>query len=130
MLAEKPRHRVGGGVGFATLRKCARQDAEISGAQDVSGQKSQANAGGILGDLGGATVEWHVYPGIGHCWDCKQLDGISKLNVRGNRIDYRYLPDIRKIRQSCYSISYNRIGLGLLLGQISLVSRVQRDPSR
>lgn len=38
----------------------------------------------------GAPVEWHVYPGATHCWDCENLDGFSKVDVRGNRVAYRY----------------------------------------
>lgn len=38
----------------------------------------------------GAPVEWHVYPQATHCWDCKQLDGFSKTDVRGNKVVYRY----------------------------------------
>lgn len=38
----------------------------------------------------GAPVEWHVYPQATHCWDCKQLDGFSKTDVRGNKVEYRY----------------------------------------
>ncbi|WP_454620453.1 dienelactone hydrolase family protein [Bradyrhizobium cenepequi] len=38
----------------------------------------------------GAPVEWHVYPDTTHCWDCQQLDGRSKIDVRGNRVEYRF----------------------------------------
>lgn len=38
----------------------------------------------------GAPAEWHVYPETTHCWDCKNLDGFSKVDVRGNRVVYRY----------------------------------------
>lgn len=41
----------------------------------------------------GAPVEWHVYPQATHCWDCRQLDGFSKTDVRGNRVAYRYDKD-------------------------------------
>ena len=39
---------------------------------------------------GGAPVEWHVYPQMTHCWDCRHLDGFSKTDVRGNHVTYRY----------------------------------------
>lgn len=39
---------------------------------------------------GGAPVEWHLYPGITHCWDCENLNGFSKVDVRGNRVVYYY----------------------------------------
>ena len=38
----------------------------------------------------GAPVEWHVYPEATHCWDCKNLDGSSKVNFRGSQVVYRY----------------------------------------
>jgi dienelactone hydrolase len=38
----------------------------------------------------GAPVEWHVYPDATHCWDCKNLDGRSKTDIRGNHVVYRY----------------------------------------
>jgi len=37
-----------------------------------------------------APVEWHVYPETTHCWDCKQLDGLSKIDVRGHHVVYRF----------------------------------------
>jgi dienelactone hydrolase len=46
----------------------------------------------------GAAVDWHVYEKAGHCWDCKQLDGFSKMDNRGVRIDYRY--DVEVTRDS------------------------------
>lgn len=39
---------------------------------------------------GGAPIEMHVYPKATHCWDCRNLDGYSKTDVRGNRVTYRY----------------------------------------
>jgi dienelactone hydrolase len=41
-------------------------------------------------------VEWHIYPGTTHCWDCKQLDGRSKVDARGNQITYRYNEDVTR----------------------------------
>jgi dienelactone hydrolase len=38
----------------------------------------------------GAPLQWHVYPEATHCWDCKNLDGFSKVDVRGNQVVYRY----------------------------------------
>lgn len=38
----------------------------------------------------GAPVELHLYPDATHCWDCRQLDGFSKTDFRGNRVNYRY----------------------------------------
>ncbi len=38
----------------------------------------------------GAQIDWHVYPETTHCWDCKQLDGLSKTDLRGHRVEYRF----------------------------------------
>jgi dienelactone hydrolase len=44
----------------------------------------------------GAPVEWHVYPETTHCWDCRQLDNFSKVDMRGNRVTYRYSEDVTR----------------------------------
>jgi dienelactone hydrolase len=44
----------------------------------------------------GAPVEWHVYPQATHCWDCRQLDGRSKIDARGNHVTYRYDANITR----------------------------------
>ncbi len=41
----------------------------------------------------GRPVEWHLYQGTTHCWDCRQLDGFSKVDVRGNHVSYRFSKD-------------------------------------
>jgi dienelactone hydrolase len=38
----------------------------------------------------GAPIEWQVYPATTHCWDCQQLDGRSKVDVRGHQVVYRF----------------------------------------
>lgn len=42
----------------------------------------------------GSAVEWHVYPDTGHCWDCRQLDGRSKTDLRGNLVSYKFRQDV------------------------------------
>lgn len=42
----------------------------------------------------GAPVEWHLYPDATHCWDCRQLDGFSKIDVRGQHVTYRFRQDL------------------------------------
>ena len=44
----------------------------------------------------GAPVEWHVYPETTHCWDCRQLDNFSKVDMCGNRVTYRYSEDVTR----------------------------------
>jgi dienelactone hydrolase len=58
------------------------KDTETPAAQCVA-KLSDAKAKG-------APVEWHVYPDATHCWDCKNLDGRSKTDIRGNHVVYRY----------------------------------------
>lgn len=43
---------------------------------------------------GGAPVEWHLYAGATHCWDCQQLDGLNKIDVRGDHVAYRFRQDV------------------------------------
>ncbi len=38
----------------------------------------------------GAPVDWHVYPGATHCWDCDHLHGQRKFDTQGNAIFYYY----------------------------------------
>lgn len=38
----------------------------------------------------GAPVEWHVYAGATHCWDCDHLSGQRKVDEQGNSIFYTY----------------------------------------
>jgi dienelactone hydrolase len=42
----------------------------------------------------GAPITLHTYPDTTHCWDCKQLDGFSKTDFRGNRVTYHYSDDV------------------------------------
>jgi len=44
--------------------------------------------------LAGSAVDWHVYPDTGHCWDCRQLDGRSKTDYRGNFVSYKFRQDV------------------------------------
>ena len=42
----------------------------------------------------GAPVQWHVFPHATHCWDCAHLDGFSKVDFRGTRVEYRFDGDV------------------------------------
>lgn len=44
----------------------------------------------------GAPIEWHLYPEATHCWDCKQLDGLRKVDIRGSTVEYRYDESVTK----------------------------------
>lgn len=41
----------------------------------------------------GAPVQWHVYADTTHCWDCSNLHGFRKVDVRGNPVQYLYRKD-------------------------------------
>jgi len=42
----------------------------------------------------GAPVEWNLYPDATHCWDCKNLNGNRKVDVRGNSVLYTYAENV------------------------------------
>ncbi|MGE5506820.1 MAG: dienelactone hydrolase family protein [Actinomycetota bacterium] len=42
----------------------------------------------------GAPIETHFYADATHCWDCRQLDGFRKVDVRGHNVQYRYDAEI------------------------------------
>ena len=44
----------------------------------------------------GVPVEWHLYPGATHCWDCFQFDGLNKIDVRGHRVEYHFREDVTR----------------------------------
>lgn len=37
-----------------------------------------------------APIDWHIYPGMTHCWDCKAQDGLKRRDARGTEVVYRY----------------------------------------
>lgn len=37
-----------------------------------------------------APIESHIYPGLTHCWNCKQIDGRRKIDARGTVVSYQY----------------------------------------
>jgi dienelactone hydrolase len=39
---------------------------------------------------GRAPITSHLYPDATHCWDCRNLDGFTKIDARGSRVTYRY----------------------------------------
>jgi dienelactone hydrolase len=61
----------------------------------------------------GAPIELHVYPDTTHCWDCKNLDGFTKTDVRGNRVQYRYSEAVTiDASQHMFSFLSARLGSG------------------
>jgi dienelactone hydrolase len=38
----------------------------------------------------GVAVEWHLYDGATHCWDCSSMDSYAKTDFRGVRVVYRF----------------------------------------
>lgn len=41
-------------------------------------------------------ISWKLYPGTTHCWDCQQIDGLRKIDVRGHHVSYRYDPAVTR----------------------------------
>jgi dienelactone hydrolase len=61
----------------------------------MGGQDTETPASGCIPKLeqlkaAGAPVEWNLYPDATHCWDCKNLNGNRKTDVRGNSVLYTY----------------------------------------
>ena len=54
-------------------------EAPVQGCTDVS--KALLDKG---------LLTYHVYPEATHCWDCRGLDGFSKVAANGVRVTYRY----------------------------------------
>lgn len=62
----------------------------LMGARDTETPASECVARLESAKGRGAPVEWHIYPEATHCFDCVNLDGFSKVDVRGSRVEYRY----------------------------------------
>lgn len=58
------------------------QDVEAPASDCVSLLKGVADRG--------QRVEWHVYSGATHCWDCSSLHNYSKTDFRGVRVVYKF----------------------------------------
>jgi dienelactone hydrolase len=43
-----------------------------------------------LAKANGAPTEWHVFSDATHCWDCKNLHGFKKVDIRGSSVEYLY----------------------------------------
>lgn len=44
----------------------------------------------------GQPVDWHMYPEATHCWDCENLNGFRKTDIRGTAVEYRYNQAVSK----------------------------------
>lgn len=66
----------------------------LLGGQDTETPAAFCQARFEVAELDGAPVQWHLYPDATHCWDCRQLNGFTKVDVRGDRVEYRYNPDV------------------------------------
>jgi dienelactone hydrolase len=65
-----------------TLVLMGEKDTETPAAECVAKLEAARAAG--------APVEWYVYPGVTHCWDCENLNGFSKVSLRGAPVVYYY----------------------------------------
>jgi dienelactone hydrolase len=62
----------------------------LMGGKDTETPADECVARLATAKAAGAPVEWDVYANATHCWDCENLNGLSKVDVRGNRVVYRY----------------------------------------
>ena len=62
------------------------QDVEAPSADCVSLMQPLAEKG--------QAVEWHIYKGATHCWDCSSLHNFSKTDFRGVRVVYKFNKEI------------------------------------
>jgi len=61
----------------------------------LGGQDLEAPAGDCVPLLKavaekGQPVQWRVYEGATHCWDCSSLDNFSRIDFRGVRVSYKF----------------------------------------
>ena len=64
------------------------KDIETPAAECVSKLQAAKDAG--------APVEWYVFPNATHCWDCDHLDGTSRIDSHGDKVTYRFNPDVTR----------------------------------
>lgn len=62
----------------------------LMGDQDTETPSAECTSRLKLVEASGGPVEWHVYPGMTHCWDCQNLNGLRKTDWRGTAVEYRY----------------------------------------
>ena len=67
-----------------------RQHLVLMGDKDNETPAPQCVAKLLDAKAKGSPVEWNVYPNTTHCWDCENLNGYSKTDIRGNHVVYRY----------------------------------------
>jgi len=68
----------------------------LMGEQDSETPAQECVAKLAAAKAGGAPVDWYVYPETTHCWDCRHLDDFSKIDLRGNRVVYRYSAEVTR----------------------------------
>lgn len=62
----------------------------LLGGRDNETPPQECTPGLASQKQGGAPVEWHLYPEATHCWDCKNLHGFKKVDIRGSNVEYLY----------------------------------------
>ena len=68
----------------------------LMGDQDTETPPAECTGRLAAAKEAGAPVEWHVYPGATHCWDCKHLHNFNKVDFRGTQVTYKYDASITK----------------------------------
>lgn len=60
----------------------------LMGGQDTETPAAECTS--RIERLQGAPVTTHLYPDATHCWDCRNLNNFSKVDVRGSHVVYHY----------------------------------------
>ena len=68
----------------------------LMGKQDFETPPDECTARLESVKANGGPVEWHLYPGAAHCWDCQNLNRFRKTDFSGTSVEYRYDGDVSK----------------------------------
>jgi dienelactone hydrolase len=66
----------------------------LQGAADEEGTPAECEQRVAALRANNRPIDLHSYPGIGHAWDAKSVDGFKKIDSYGKTILYRYSKDI------------------------------------
>jgi len=81
-----PFDTVNGDIAHPLLVLMGEADTETPASECIEKLERLRNAS--------APVEWHLYPQATHCWDCQQFNGLSKVDIRGHLVEYRFRQDV------------------------------------
>ncbi len=72
-----------------------RSDVDRPALVLMGGSDTEANPADCLKKFepikaAGAPLDWFVFPGQTHCWDCPSMSGFKKTDILGNVVHYNY----------------------------------------